>query len=191
MRKIIIAACVAALAGVACGQTFTDVDIPQNYGLGIAVRPNDALTVALDWQRILYSDIPSVGNPIDSLFAGVPLGASDGPGFGWRDVDALKLGVSYRLDQRWTLRGGLSHARQPIPASQTFFNTLAPGVVETHLTFGASWKAGAAGEISVSYLHAFRKNVEGSDSIPQAFGGGEVNLSLQEDSLGLAYSHSF
>jgi len=166
-------------------------DIPENYGLGIAIRPNDALVVSFDWQRILYSDIHSVGNPVDSLFAGVPLGASDGPGFGWRDVDALKLGVEYRVDDRWTLRGGLSHARQPIPASQTFFNTLAPGVVETHLTLGASWKMTAVDEISVSYLHAFRKTVNGSGSIPQAFGGGEVNLSLQEDSVGIAYSRGF
>jgi len=166
-------------------------DIPENYGLGIAIAPTDALTVSFDWQRILYSDIHSVGNPLDSLFAGVPLGASDGPGFGWRDVDALKLGVSYRLDDRWTVRGGLSHAAQPIPASQTFFNTLAPGVVETHLTLGSSWKFTATDEISVSYLHAFRKTVNGSGSIPPGFGGGEVNLSLQEDAIGVAYSRSF
>lgn len=166
-------------------------DIPENYGLGVKIEPNEALAVSLDWQRILYSDIHSVGNPVDSLFAGVPLGASNGPGFGWRDVDALKLGVNYRLDDRWTVRGGLSHARQPIPGSQTFLNTLAPGVVETHLTLGSTWKINATDEISVSYLHAFRKTVDGSGSIPPAFGGGEVNLSLQEDAVGVAYSRSF
>jgi long-chain fatty acid transport protein len=45
-------------------------DIPETYGLGIAVRPSKALTIGLDWQRILYSDVPAVGNPINALFAG-------------------------------------------------------------------------------------------------------------------------
>jgi long-chain fatty acid transport protein len=36
-------------------------DIPESYGLGLAVRPTLALRIGLDWQRILYSDIPAVG----------------------------------------------------------------------------------------------------------------------------------
>jgi uncharacterized protein len=57
-------------------------DIPESFGLGIAVRPTKQLTIGVDWQRILYSDVPAVGDGVDSLFAGVPLGAAGGPGFG-------------------------------------------------------------------------------------------------------------
>lgn len=166
-------------------------DIPENYGIGVAITPNDRLTLALDWQKILYSDVPSVGNPIDLLFQGVPLGARDGPGFGWQDIDVFKLGARYELNDRWTLRGGVSHSDQPIPASQTFFNVLAPGVVRTHLTAGATYRWSEKNEVSVSYLHAFKETVEGSGSIPPSFGGGEVDVTLQEDSLGVAFSHRF
>lgn len=166
-------------------------DIPENYGLGIAVAPTPALTLALDWQRILYAGVPSVGNPVDSLFAGVPLGADGGPGFGWDDIDVIKLGVSYAVNDQWTLRGGVSHSDQPIPGSQTFFNTIAPGVVQTHLSLGATRRLGEAGELSLSYVHAFEETVSGSGSIPAAFGGGEVDLGMKQHSLGIAYSRKF
>jgi long-chain fatty acid transport protein len=166
-------------------------DIPESYGLGIAIRPTQALTIGLDWQRILYRGVASVGNSLDALFAGVPLGASDGPGFGWRDISVLKLGGSYALNESVTLRAGISKSQQPVPASQTFINILAPGVIETHLTAGGSWKLAHRNAISVAWLHAFKKSVNGSGSIPPAFGGGEANVSLAEDSLAISFSHGF
>ncbi len=166
-------------------------DIPETYGLGVAVRPSKALTIGLDWQRILYSGVAAVGNNLDALFTGVPLGASDGPGFGWRNISVVKLGGSYALRESLTLRAGVSKSQQPVPASQTFFNILAPGVIETHLTAGGSWKLPRRNEISVAWLHAFEKTVNGSGSIPPAFGGGEANVSLEEDSLAVSFSHGF
>ena len=164
-------------------------DAPSTYGVGAAFTPTDAWTVALDWQEIEYSKIASVGNSIASLFSGVPLGANNGPGFGWRDVSVVKLGVTFRASEQWTVRAGVSNGRQPVPASQTFFNILAPGVVETHLTAGLSWKPNATNEVSFSVLHAPKKTVNGAGSIPAAFGGGEANVSLEETSIGIGWSH--
>jgi long-chain fatty acid transport protein len=166
-------------------------DIPETYGLGIAVRPTRALTIGLDWQRILYADVPAVGDRVDVLFAGVPLGAADGPGFGWRNISVVKLGGSYAVTDAVTLRAGVSKSQQPVPASQTFLNILAPGVIATHLTAGVSWKLANRNQISVAWLHAFKNTVNGAGSIPPAFGGGEANISLEEDSLAISFSHGF
>jgi long-chain fatty acid transport protein len=166
-------------------------DIPETYGVGVAIKATPALTLALDWQRILYADVPSVGNSLAALLKGVPLGATNGPGFGWRDVSAYKFGAVYRAGEQLTLRAGYGTSQQPIPASQTFFNLLAPGVVEAHLTAGASWRVSDHSEWSVSYLHALDKTVHGSGSIPAPFGGGEVDIHLKEDSLGASYNYRF
>jgi long-chain fatty acid transport protein len=166
-------------------------DIPASFGLGIAVRPVHALALGFDWQRILYSQVTSVGDTVNALFAGVPLGASNGPGFGWRNISVYKLGGSYAITETVTLRAGVSHAEQPVPASQTFFNILAPGVVQTHLTAGVSWKVADRNEVSVAALHGFKKTVNGAGSIPPAFGGGEANVSLEENSLAVSFSHGF
>jgi long-chain fatty acid transport protein len=163
-------------------------DIPETYALGVAVDAGTHLTFSLDWQRIQYAGVPAVGNSIASLFAGVPLGATDGPGFGWRNVSVVKVGARFRANDALTLRAGFSSGSQPVPASQTFFNVLAPGVVQQHLTLGASYRVGTHSTIDFSLLHAFEHTVNGSGSIPPAFGGGEVNVRLKEDSLGIGYS---
>ena len=166
-------------------------DIPENFGVGVALQPGERWQVAIDWQRTLYSDVLSVGNPLNSLFTGVPLGADNGPGFGWRDVSVWKFGGNVRLNDRFVLRAGLATNDQPIPASQTFINILAPGVVRTHATFGVTWALDKTHELDFAYMHALKNTVAGSGSIPPAFGGGEANLRLAEDSLGVAWRRRF
>lgn len=167
-------------------------DIPETYGLGIAVKATPKLTLAGDIQQINYGGVPSVGNTVDCFFAGTcMLGASNGPGFGWRDTTVYKLGVSYEWSKDLTLRGGYATLRQPIPSTQTLFNILAPGVVEDHLTVGATWAFDTNKELTLGYVHAFNKNVNGTNSIPPGFppgmGGGNANLKMRQNSLGIAF----
>jgi long-chain fatty acid transport protein len=167
-------------------------DVPENYGAGLAWAPAPGWGLAADVQRIRYSRVHAVGNPAAALFAGMPLGAANGPGFGWRDITVVKLGGSVALSNSLTLRAGVSHARQPVPSSETFFNVLAPGVVQDHLTFGGTWASGG-NEWSFFLAHATGKSVNGSASIPPGnppagLGGGNANVRLKETLFGLAYS---
>jgi long-chain fatty acid transport protein len=155
-----------------------DFDIPENYGFGIAVKATPALTVALDVVEIKYSDIKSIANTGNVM---AQLGANNGPGFGWDDMTVYKLGVSYELSQNLTLRAGYNHGKQPIPSSETFFNILAPGVVENHLTLGATWTLANKDEISVSYMHAFESKVKGSGPTTG------IDLKMNQNALGIAY----
>ena len=171
-------------------------DIPENYGAGIAWRASDKLTLAADIQRINYGDVASVGNPVDCLFKGAcALGGDNGPGFGWQNTTVYKLGAAYAMSESLTLRGGFVTLKQPIPQSQTFFNIVAPGVVENHVTAGATWTLANKSEITAAYMHAFEHKVNGQGSIPPGpppgLGGGEANLRMSEDSLGIAWGMKF
>ena len=167
-------------------------DIPANYGVGLAWRPAQHWTLGLDYQVIELNDVKSVGNPLSQLTVqGQPLGSTNGPGFGWKDVKVVKLGVIHQLNDAWTLRAGYSHATQPIPKSETFLNILAPGVVQDHLTAGFTWKTSANSEWSAHYSHAFEKTVKGSGAIPANFGGGDANIRLKEDIIGVSYGWQF
>jgi long-chain fatty acid transport protein len=166
-----------------------ELDIPATYGLGVAYKATPKLTLGADVQQIDYARVASIGERTDfaCMLAGTcPLGASNGAGFGWRNMTAIKLGASYDFSPTLTLRAGYATGDQPIPADQTFFNIIFPAVVEDHLTFGATWKATAATEVTVGYTHAFKKTVNGSGSIPAGFGGGEANLRMYQNSLGVA-----
>ncbi|WOX04736.1 OmpP1/FadL family transporter [Microbulbifer pacificus] len=165
-------------------------DIPASYGAGISWNASSALTLAADWQRIEYSDIGSVGNSLNLLFQGNPLGADGGPGFGWSDVEVIKFGAVYALNDTVTLRGGISHAGQAISGDQTFINILAPAVIKNHGSVGAEWRTGL-GEWLISYTHAFEEKVAGSGSIPAAFGGGEADLTMSQSIIRFGWSSGF
>ncbi|TAM44628.1 MAG: long-chain fatty acid transporter [Gammaproteobacteria bacterium] len=169
-------------------------DIPSNYAVGLAFKASPKTVVAFDVEKINYTDVKSVSNPLGPVTGGVgtgvltnTLGTSNGAGFGWEDMTVYKLGVSHQWNDKLTVRAGWNHGKQPIPAKETFFNLLAPGVVEDHLTLGASWNINKDMEMSANYMHAFSKEVKGSGSIPSQFGGGEANLRMEQDSIGIAF----
>lgn len=166
-------------------------DIPENYGVGFSWKVTPAWTVAADFQRILYGDVNSISNPLANLFAGNTLGSSDGPGFGWRNTNVIKIGTSYDVNSHLTLRAGYSHSSQPVASTETFLNILAPGVVQDQATIGATWKTDAKTSFGFFYGHAFKKTVDGDNSIPAAFGGGNANVHLSEDVVGVSFGKQF
>lgn len=169
-----------------------DFDVPENYSVGIAIKATPALTLLIDRQRILYGNVPAVGNSAALLFAGQPLGSKNGPGFGWKDTTVTKIGVVYQATSALTLRAGFSDVDQPIPAEETFFNILAPGVVEKHYTLGATYDVSEKNAFSVYVAHMPEVSVTGNNSIPPGmppggFGGGNANLRMQENAIGFAW----
>jgi len=162
-------------------------DVPSNFGVGVAFKPSAALTLAADIVQINYSEINSIAN---SGQVQAPLGVDNGPGFGWEDITVIKLGIDYALTERLTLRGGFNHGDAPIPSSQTLFNILAPATVEDHITLGATWGLSSASSLTVAYMHALSADIKGSGSIPPGapFGGGEADLTMQQNSIGLAFN---
>jgi len=166
-------------------------DVPSNYGVGLALEPSDGVIFAVDVMRINFSEVDSVGNPLANLFAGNPLGSDAGPGFGWKDATIVKIGTEFPVNDKLTLRAGYLHGDQPVRPSETLFNMLAPAVVEDHITFGGTWALDKDREITFMYMHAFKHDVQGSGSIPVPFGGGEANIEMFQDAVGIAMSWKY
>lgn len=161
-------------------------DIPENYNLGMAWQAAPQWLVALDYQRINYSKIASVGNPVSNLFAGNPFGANNGPGFGWADVNVWKLGVEYKYSSQWTLRAGYNHTDNPISGSdlgEVTVNILAPAVIKDHATLGLTYTLPNGSELTAAYMHAFKNDLSAADPI---FGGTD-NIKMYQNSIGVAY----
>ncbi|WP_372528134.1 OmpP1/FadL family transporter [Piscinibacter sp.] len=168
-----------------------DFDIPSNYSVGVAFMPSAAWTLALDYGRINYSGVASVGNPSLPV---APLGAANGPGFGWKDVNVVKIGTAWRMNDAWTLRAGYNRGDNPITPADVTFNILAPGVMKDHYTLGFTWGAGKDSELTGALMVAPRQRVSG----PSLFNGvmgpgaaGNETISMRETSLGLAWSKKF
>ena len=156
------------------------LDIPENYAVGLSAQATPELTLALDYQHIAYSAVRSIANPSAGL--GGPLGASNGPGFAWKDINVVKLGVQWALSPSVTLRGGINIGDNPIPSSAASFNTLAPGVITTHYTAGLSYALSPTTDLTASYMVAPSNSVSGPNQ-----GGGTDTIKMNQQSLGLQF----
>lgn len=168
-----------------------DFDVPASWGFGLSVKATDRLTFGADYKRIEYSDVQSVGNPLGRLFTGTPFGANNGPGFGWRDIDVIKFGAAFKANDAITLRAGYGRSDNPVPASETFLNLLAPGVVTDHFTAGATMRVKGNLELTGYVMRAPRNTVRGANSIPMPYGGGEADVHLAETAVGLSVGFVF
>lgn len=170
-----------------------DFDIPSNWSVGVAFKPVPAWTVALDWQRINYSDVAAVSN---ASLPVAPLGAANGPGFGWQDVDVLKLGVAWQASPSLTLRAGFNRGDNPVRAQDVTFNILAPGVMKTHYTLGLTWQRSSNDEINAFFMVAPRQSVSGASLFNGLFpappnAGGTETVRMRQFSLGVGWSLRF
>ena len=185
-----------------------DFDIPESWTFGIAANTGHKNGVlALDIQRINYSDVKAIGNGIgpllqgqcfDSLNAtlfngGVPApasgpgcgGGSNGFGFGWQDMTVVKLGYEWDKNDEWTFRVGYSKTEQPIRPSEVIFNILAPAVIEDHITAGFTKQLEDNSEMTMSFMYGKGSKVSG----PNPFDPGQtISIDMDQYQLGFTYS---
>lgn len=161
------------------------LELPAIYGGGFSLKPGHQWTVTLEAQRYEYRDSAALKNGIGEIAEGHPFGSKDGPGFGFHDQNAYKLGVQWQASPALALRAGYIHATQIVDRGETLFGFLGCLNVTTHYTAGGTWKRGPW-EWTGYAFSAPVKDVRGEDSIPAAFGGGEANISNEAFGFGLS-----
>lgn len=179
-----------------------DFDIPENFTIGIALKPTDKLSIAFDVQRIYFSDVQAIGNSITNTIgtAGTPplanpplLGDNGGGGFGWDDQTVYKLGLRYAWDPKLTLSVGANYGESPIPDDDNLLPAaVAPATTEWHATAGFSYMPSKASEISLTYVHAFKKEQSNYDTGQFNISpGGGATIEMVQNSVNLTYSFLF
>ncbi|NOQ89439.1 MAG: hypothetical protein GQ549_00670 [Gammaproteobacteria bacterium] len=153
-------------------------DIPATYTLGVSFEVGSSGMIVADVQEIKYSGVASVSNSLTNLF--IPdgsgrLGGTNGAGFGWEDMTVYKIGYQLEADNS-TYRVGYSHADQPIPDAEVFFNVLAPAVVEDHITAGWTLRVGDNQEFNISGLYVPSNSVKGPGLEP----GVEIEIEMSQ-----------
>lgn len=146
------------------------LDLPEQYGVGVAWNVSKNVTVAADWLRIQYGDLKVMQDP---------------NGFGWRDQAVFRLGASWAVDPNWTLRIGTSKSRSPINTSRVAQNVLTPSLFDRTFTFGGSWRANKNSEFNAALEINPRRSVTGTGASTGA------NLSAKAYVLMLGYQHAF
>jgi len=150
-------------------------DIPANFKIGLSIQASPNAAVSLDIEHIWYSDIGSVGNPVQNLFncptlnpmsmdTSYCLGGNNGGGFGWEDMTVYKAGLRVNSGENLTWRLGYSYGKQPIPEDQMTFNILAPATIQQHFTAGFTFEKTKGREFNVAVMVAPTKSLSGPNN---------------------------
>ena len=157
------------------------IDMPQILQIGIAYDLTPEVELVADYK---YIDWQGLHLPGDEAFAG---------GLGWESQHIVKIGVEWRVNEKWALRGGLSHGNRTINEEHVFLNGLtAAGIIKDHISCGLSYYINDRSEFHLSYTHAVKTDItdSGRGDILSFLGRG-TTLGLSHDDITIAYSYKF
>ncbi len=112
-----------------------DFTHPATWGIGLAFRPKDNLTLTADFQRTNWSSFR-----IDVKFdnPGVALHDKDYSA-DWKDSNRYRVGAEYRPNQRWSLSCGYLYDESPLPDTSVSLTNIVD--VDRHsIDVGAGYK---------------------------------------------------
>ncbi|MRD55081.1 long-chain fatty acid transporter [Betaproteobacteria bacterium LSUCC0115] len=177
-------------AGLFAGEG--DFDIPSSSNLGAAFKASDKLTLAADYSRIGYSKVPSIGNPMSNFFTS-QMGTATGAGFGWKDINVIKIGAEWKHSATTTLRAGFNKGQNPISGANVTINILAPGVMTKHYTFGATHTMADKSEWTWAFMYAPSVSVTDTSFFGAMTGTTAISdqIQMKQYSLGVQYSKKF
>jgi long-chain fatty acid transport protein len=176
-----------------------DLDFPQQFALGIAVRPIEQLLIAFDYKWIDWSsthDKVNFEGPSGSFDGGTS--SSTDLEFGWEDQTVYALGIAYAVNEKLDIRTGYNYSKAPIDEEDVFNNLVFPAVVEKHWSLGFDYKLGTHWGLGMTYMKASKNTLEGEGDVPKdmdavtPFGEDSgAEISLEETSVGMQLSYRF
>ena len=163
-----------------------DFDVAPFFQVGLAWKLSDKLTLLADFQRIYFSKIKAISNPSD---APGRYGDENGPGFGWDDLSAIKVGLHYRHGERLTLRLGATDVlREPVGQEDVLSNLVSNAVFDQRINAGISWTlhSGSALDLAVNIVP--KQDISGPNPLSR---GQRVTLSNELYSVDIGWRKSF
>lgn len=179
-----------------------ELDGPWRLAAGIAFRFLPNATFAFDWEYEAFNRIPTLRNKVNRPNPFNPtLGSKGASGFGWRGRNFYRFGLDYTFNDPCdplfgklnglTLRVGARYANPLIKRNQTVINALSCETPTTGATCGFTYEFGCGSEVSMYYIHLFKRTVRGKDSFSPLLGGGEADLRQRQNLWGIAYGKSW
>lgn len=178
------------------------LDGPWRFATGIAWRFLPNATIAFDYEYEAFNRIPTLRNKQNRPDAFDPLlGSKGATGFGWRGRNFYRVGIDYTFNDQCdpcggllsglTIRGGFRYANPLFKRNQTVINALSCETPTTGATCGFTKEFGCGSEVSMYYIHLFKRTVRGKNSFTPALGGGEADLRQRQNLWGIAYGKSW
>lgn len=163
------------------------VRLPDTAILSIAHELNERWLLLADvswtgWSSIRSLDIENSGNP------NIP---SDSLDLKFRDTWRVALGANYRLNEQWTLKGGVAWDQSPIRNAH-YRPTSLPDKDRYWVSIGARYAMSPQTHIDIGYTHLFIRDTDIDNATdPVAKGVVRGSYDSQANIVGIQVSHRF
>ncbi|WP_412852015.1 OmpP1/FadL family transporter [Ectothiorhodospira shaposhnikovii] len=174
------------------------LELPETVGLGLHqdIGPRWSVMADATWTRwsrfdelrirfaddIALATDPVTGLPISAISESVDE-------YSWQDTWFLAVGASYRVNERWTLRGGLAHDESPV--STCCRTPRIPDDDRTWVTVGATFQPSDRTRLDLGYAYIRLKDADivlnGESALPEISGGYESSVQI----LTASFNHRF
>ena len=131
------------------------LDYPLIGSIGVGYSGLDRTRFAVDVRYIDFENTEGVGGTAEYR----PDGSVTAPG--WRSIFLVAAGVQRELTDKISVRLGYTYNQNPVRSRDSFFDTVAPGIVQHHASTGLTYKVANDVDFSVAYTHAFQNTIEG------------------------------
>lgn len=166
---------------------------PQEFGMGMALTPNQKLLLGIDVKWINWKDAmdefkmkftDGTNQNINAMMGSEDLNLS--MPLDWDDQIVIALGAEYRMNNNIALRCGYNYANNPVPEETII--PIFPAVIENHITLGFGYQLSEKLGFDAAYELNLEKEMEVSNSInANEYDGSVQSLSENVAHLGLRY----
>jgi len=177
---------VAPGIGTLSASASTSVTLPDTAILSVVHELNDRWQLMGDiswtgWSSIQSLNIENSGNPA------IP---NDSLELKFRDTWRIALGANYRLNEQWTLKGGVAWDQSPIRNAH-YRPTALPDNDRYWVSIGAQYAMSKRTHIDVGYTHLFLGNTDIDNATDPAKGAVRGSYDSQANIIGIQVSHRF
>jgi long-chain fatty acid transport protein len=136
------------------GATNADVTLPDSFSLSLAQKLNDQWELLADATYTRWSEINRI-NIVNSTNGTL----RDSLVLDFDNTWRYSIGANYKLNDSWTLKGGVAYDQSPVKGASTRSVRL-PDNDRTWLSVGASMKIKQSGKLDFGYSHLFIKDAD-------------------------------
>lgn len=137
------------------------VPVPAVFALSVAYDVLDNLNVELTWDRTFWSDYEELDFNFSPAAPGLPPAPpefEDPSPKDWDDTNAFRIGVTYALDDIWTLMGGFAYDENPAPAKNINFEL--PDSDAWIYSIGVQYKVSEQMDVGMAALYDYKESRE-------------------------------
>lgn len=159
---------------------------PMWIGAGIAIKPNDKLTITADVQYTNWKKMTDIPMVFDSPAVQAVIGDRADFELRWKDTVQLRCGFEYKVSPTFAIRAGYYY--DPDPTDNPTQSIILPEITYNWITVGFGYHTENFA-LDVGFEHGFGQEVEVSilEAVPGAGMPGTHNINITVPNISLSY----